>query len=163
MAGAYARPLYAAELFRKGLAGEVWLSRPKDYPGHDAIRRLGVALPLEEEVNRAILLKKGVPAARIRYYGNEVLSTFHEAVSLQAAYPCEGKRILVVTSRFHARRTRMIFRDQFPGCGIRVAATPYDEPPGPWWRNKFMAQLVLLELAKTAYYLLGGRFVTIAA
>ena len=163
LCGGYGRPIYAAELYARRVAPEIWLCRPAPHPPEDLARALGVRLPREEEVSREILLRKGVPGGAVRLYGRGVLSTVHEARSLAAEYPFRGKRILIVTSRFHARRSRMIFRDALPGAEVRVVATPYDAPAAPWWRDKFTAQSVVLEVAKTAYYLLGGAFVATGA
>lgn len=159
LAGSYSRPPYAADLFQKGLAPEVWLSRPAPYSADDKVRELGIRLPLEEDVNREILLKKGVPASALKLYGRGVLSTADEALSFAREYGFQGKRILVVTSRYHARRAKRIFRARLPGAEVRVVATPYDDPIGQWLKNKFLAQLVVLEGLKTAFYFGGGRFV----
>lgn len=156
LAGGYARPFAAAELFKKGHAPVLWLSRPKPEPVDDLVRAAGVRMPREEEYNREILVRSGVPADKIRFYGNEVMSTADEARSFAAAYPFEGKRILVVTSRFHARRSRLVFRTRLAGAEVRVVAS---EPlPRRWWKDKFLAQSVVMEAVKTVYYLLGGRF-----
>lgn len=108
---------------------------------------------------REILLRKGVPAARIRLFGNGIASTADEALTFSREYPAAGKRVLVVTSRYHARRARMIFRRFLPQAEVRVAATPYEPRRARWWKDKFLAEEVFLEAAKTVYYLFGGMFV----
>lgn len=159
LAGSYSRPPYAADLFKRGLAPEVWLSRPAPYSADDKVRDLGIPLPLEEDVNRKILLKMGVPAGSIKLYGRGVLSTADEALSFAREYAAKGKRVMVVTSHYHARRAKRIFSARLPGAEVRVVATPYDDPIGQWVRNKFLAQSVVLEGLKTAFYFGGGRFV----
>ncbi|MBI4349500.1 MAG: YdcF family protein [Elusimicrobia bacterium] len=158
LAGGYSRPFHGADLFKQGLAPEVWLCRPKAPPAEDLIRKAGLPFPREEDVNRDILLKAGVPAAKVRFYGREVMSTADEALSFASEFDARGKKVLIVTSRFHARRAKMIFRRHLEGAEVRVTATGYEPMPARWWRDKFMAQFVVLEALKTLYYLLGGRF-----
>ncbi|MBI5200020.1 MAG: YdcF family protein, partial [Elusimicrobia bacterium] len=156
LACGYNRPDKGAELYTNGLAPEVWLCRPKADPAEDRVRSAGVKVPREEENNREILLKLGVPAAKIHFYGSEVMSTADEARSFAREYPVEGKKVLVVTSRFHARRSKLVFRRTLTGASVRVVAS--EELPPKWWKDKFLAQSVVLEAVKTFYYLLGGRF-----
>lgn len=153
----YGRPVYAAELWRKGFAPEVWLSRQAVRPSVVLARRLGVAMPTEEEAFRAILLHEGVPKDRIRPYGWQVVSTYAEAKALREALPA-GKTFIVVTSRYHARRSRMIFRRFFEPESVRVSATPYEPFRRQWWRDKDLAAMSILEFVKTFFYLLGGHY-----
>ena len=101
-----------------------------------------------------------MPASRVRFYGGVVVSTADEARSFARAYPSAGKSVLLVTSCYHARRARMIFRQALRGARVRVAATTYERKPPHWWSDKFMAEQVVLEATKTAYYFFGGRFFT---
>ena len=156
LAGGYARPFAAAELYKRGVGPELWLCRPKPEPIDDRVRSIGVHLPREEDTNRELLLKAGVPADKIHFYGREVMSTADEARSFAREFPTAGKRILVVTSRFHARRSRLVFRRTLKDADVRVTAS--EELPARWWKDKFLAQSVVMEVVKTVYYLLGGRF-----
>jgi len=155
----YERPLYAAGLYRRGYAPAVWLSRPFRAPEESRIEALGVPLFAEEEVNRSILVKSGVPASRIRLYGQGVLSTADEIRSFACAYDARGKKVLVVTSRYHARRARLEFRRLVPAAEVRVTA-----PPGGdyrhWWRDRHLAECGVTEAIKTVHFLLGGMFLS---
>jgi|GEM_PF-2090726 len=157
LAGEYSRPAYAAELFAQGYAPDVWISRPERIPSHARLEKFGVHLPAEEEIDMKILLAAGVPEDRIHLYGHNASSTFEEAQALRADYAYAGKKILIVTSRFHVRRARMIFRRSLPGAEIHVVAEPYDAPQGDWWKDKDLAENAVLETLKTIYFLLGGR------
>ncbi|MBI2361777.1 MAG: YdcF family protein, partial [Elusimicrobia bacterium] len=79
-----------------------------------------MAFPNEEELDRAILLKRGVPASAIHFYGDGVSSTFLEAEAFKAAARPEGKKVLVLTSRYHARRAKLIFRKVLAGSEVRM-------------------------------------------
>ncbi len=157
LAGGYARPAYAAELFAQGCAPEIWIGRPRRPSPLVELDKMGIHLPREEDIDREILLKRGVPEDRIRLYGRDVNSTADEASALRAELPPGTKTILAVTSRFHARRARIILRRLVPGVAIRVAATPYEAFDRRWWKNKELAQNGALEIFKTAYFLAGGR------
>jgi uncharacterized SAM-binding protein YcdF (DUF218 family) len=156
LAGDYSRPAFAAELYAQGFAPEVWISRPRRISALVKLDALGIHLPLEESINRDILVKRGVPADRIRLYARDAVSTADEAEALGRECPAAGKKILVVTSRFHARRSRMIFRRLLPKAEIRVVAAPeagYRE----WWKDKELAERAVMEPLKALFFLAGGR------
>jgi uncharacterized SAM-binding protein YcdF (DUF218 family) len=156
LGGGLARPIYAADLYRQGLAPEVWLSRIRPDEGETRVRGLGIALPRETEINHAILLKKGIPEKAIRFYGQDVNSTSDEAGALAREFGGRGKTILLVTSRFHARRARLIFRRRLPGARVIVCPTPYEIFDRRWWRHKNLCLNAVSELLKLANYLAGS-------
>lgn len=158
LAGDFERPVAAAELFKTGVAPQLWHAKPWRTWGQEEALRLGVPFPPEEEVNRGILLKSGVPAAALRQYGDFVVSTVAEARAFKAEAKPEGKKVLVLTSRFHARRAKLIFTSVLRGSEVRVvgAANPYFTRR--WWTSQPMAYAAILETCKLAYWLAGGRF-----
>ena len=158
LAGAYSRPFYGADLYKQGLAPEIWLSRPYRAPAELKAVSLGVSIPAEEENNRAILLRLGVSADKIHLYGDSTMSTANEALSFKRAANPRGKTILVVTSRWHARRAKWVFRRDLPEAKVLVCATPYEEFSRRWWSSQDLARVAIMESAKMLYYLLGGRF-----
>ncbi|MBI3550387.1 MAG: YdcF family protein [Elusimicrobia bacterium] len=158
LSGDYTRSTVAADLFNRGLAPEVWISRPKPPVTALVVRGAGLSFPAEETVHARVLERAGVPKAAIHLYGNETLSTADEALALGREPGLRGKSILLVTSRYHARRTRWIFRRVLPGRSIRMASGPQDSLH--WWRDKDLATMTVLEGAKILYYFAGGAFVT---
>jgi uncharacterized SAM-binding protein YcdF (DUF218 family) len=159
LAGGVSRPFYAADLYRRGLAPEVWLSRPYRSESERMALELGAMAP-EEEINRKILIMRGVPPKCIHLYGDGVMSTLNEALALRAAAQADGKRILLITSRFHARRAALIFRRAMPRATILACSTPYEAFSRRWWRSQHLAREAVLETSKTLFYLLGGRFLS---
>ena len=157
LAGDYARPAFAAGLYAQGYAPDVWISRPERTPALAKLDGLGIHLPREESINRDILIKRGVPEIHVRLYGRDARSTAEEAEALRGEFPSAGKKILIVTSRFHVRRARMIFRRLLPGAEIHVVAEPYDASQKEWWKDRELADNAILETFKTVYFLLGGR------
>jgi len=158
--GEFSRPFFAADLYKQGMAPEVWHARPRRSPGEERVLSEGLPLQSEEEIVRAVLVKRGVPPERIHAYGSAVLSTFEEARAFQEAARPRGKKVLVVTSRWHARRAGLIFRKALAGAEVRVVSTPYEPFTRRWWTQQDMARNAVLEASKTLFYLLGGRFKT---
>ncbi len=157
LGGSYTRASYAADLYKKGFAPVIYVSRIYRTRGEQVADKLAAGLPREEEISRRILEIKGVPAGAIRMFGENCLSTYEEAEALQNLGP-ELKTILVVTSPYHTRRAGLIFRRFMPDREIRMLSTPYDLYPKLWWRDKDAAKDTVLEMCKLSYYLLGGRF-----
>lgn len=160
LAGDFERPHAAAELFKTGVAPTLWYSKPWRTFGQDESERLGVFIPPEEEIDRAILLKRGVPAAQLRQYGDRVISTVAEAQAFKAEAKPEGKKVLVLTSRFHARRAKLIFKSVLTDSEVRVIGAPNPYFTRRWWRSQPMAYAAILESCKLAYWLAGGRFLS---
>lgn len=160
LAGDFGRPHAAAELFKTGVAPSLWYSKPWRSWGQEEAVRLGVPFPPEEQIDRGILLKKGVPEAALHEYGDLVTSTVSEALAFKAAARPEGKRVLVFTSKTHARRARMIFRAVLPDSEVRVVGCADPAFTRRWWRSQPMAYAAILETVKTVYWLAGGRFLT---
>lgn len=162
LAGSYFRHLEAAALYRRGLAPVVYVSVPVPDPAAPALAALGVRLVPHEEVQEQILKAAGVPPSALRRLGlpQGNVSTYDEAEAAAGAFPRPNARLLVVTSPYHVRRTRMIFRDAFAGqdASIRVLATSQEAFPDRWWTSQGAAREVLLEWAKIGFYVLGGRF-----
>ena len=158
LGGGFARPLFGADLYLGGRAPQIWLSRVRRDEIEDRIRELGIDLPPETDINHAILLKKGVPEKAIHFYGLNLNSTYEEAKALAAGFDGRGRKIILVTSRFHARRARMIFRHRLPAARILVCPTPYDTFDRRWWRHKDLALNSLMEIFKAANFLIGSPF-----
>jgi uncharacterized SAM-binding protein YcdF (DUF218 family) len=160
LAGSYARPLHAAELYLRGLAPVVYVSVPAPDPQAAALAALGVRLAPKEEIYEQTLRAKGVPARAIRRLGSGSLSTYDEAQAARATLARRGATLLVVTSPLHVRRARMIFADALEGSGtaLAVLAAREESVPARWWTSQDAAREVLLEWAKILFYLLGGRF-----
>lgn len=158
LCGDFGRAAYASELYRLGMARKVYVGRAYRLRGERVLDQNMVSFPRHEEVYRALLRKKGVPAEAIEYYGDELQSTVQEAETLASQLGPGPGSLLVVTSPYHVRRARIIFKDAMPGWDIRVVGPPAERLPAAWWTEQESARIVLLEIPKTLFYLLGGRF-----
>lgn len=154
LAGDFSRALYASDLYHQGFVPRIWLSRPERERSLRQLDAVGVPYPRQEEVSRAVLLQKGVPADRIEMFGNGVVSTIEEA---RAVAEFLGQRpdihsLLLITSRFHVRRAEAIFRtilQAYPHLEIHAVGSPYDGfVVDQWWKDRDSARQVVLETAK---------------
>ena len=164
LAGSFERSLYAADLYQRGLAPKILVSRPARERGARQLEELGILLPSEEDIHRRILLQKKVASADVDFFGTGSLSTFEEARSLREKLGTNSRRLIIVTSPTHVLRARIIFNNALMtrGSNLQVVATPYDDFDVYWWRDQNSARAVILEFAKLAYYFCGGRFLSVA-
>jgi uncharacterized SAM-binding protein YcdF (DUF218 family) len=122
------RAARAAELFRAGWAPQVVAS------GRMMRTYAGVAELIQHD-----LQSDGVPTAAVIRFDQHADSTRTEAEALRGlAAQRHWRRILVVTSNYHTRRARYIFRKVFPSdVSIEVASAPDSEyNPDRWWHTR---------------------------
>jgi hypothetical protein len=132
------RAAHAADLYRAGLAPQVVVS------GRLLRPYIGMAEIIERDLD-----SHGVPAASFMKLPHRAANTREEAGALAALVASRGwKRVLVVTSNYHARRTRFIFRHVFPSSEtVRVSAAPDSEfDPSHWWETRLGKKLFFNEL-----------------
>ena len=149
------RTLEAADLYRAGLAPRVVVTRERLPRGQAALRARGVRLPEGDELTVRALHELGVPPGAIVVLRRRAASTESEARTI-ARWACAHRlrRFIVVTSRAHSRRARLILR-QALGAGIALAMRPsrYDAfAPARWWHVRRDAKLILGEYEKLANY-----------
>jgi len=157
LGGDPSRAMQAAELYAKGYATKVYISAPVRDPKARRLDAIGVPSPREEDLTRQALLARGVPEAAIAPFARDVLSTVQEAKAAAQLAGVPGT-LIVVTSPAHIRRARMIFADAMPGRSLLFVANRHEPYRRAWWRDQTEARNVVLEVAKTSYYLAGGRF-----
>ena len=122
------RATRAAELYRKGLAPVVVASGVRLRP------YAGVGELMEHD-----LVERGVPKEKIFRFPHDAENTREEAEALvKLATEKKWKRVIIVTSNFHTRRTRYIFRHVFPGnISVNVAgARDGDFDPEHWFEKR---------------------------
>jgi uncharacterized SAM-binding protein YcdF (DUF218 family) len=155
-----ARALATADLYARGTAPRVVLTRERVTPATAALERRGVRVPRPDEETRAILGALGVPDAAITVLPGRAYSTDSEA-RLIARWACRSRvrSLVVVTSPSHTRRARSILRRVLaPTIAVAVRPAPADYFPRRWWRRRAAAKLVLSEYQKLAHYWLRERW-----
>lgn len=132
------RATRAAELFREGKAPLVVASGRRLRPG------AGIAELMEHD-----LIERGVPKDKILRFPQDADSTRDEAEGLaKLAKQKKWSSAIVVTSNYHTRRARYIFRRVFPqGVQVRMAsARDGDFDPDTWWEKRKSTKLFMREI-----------------
>ena len=156
------RWLEGGDLFRERRAPLIVLSPGRIEKAERELRAKGVHFPTEAELARDTLIQLGVPADAVRILPDSLDNTAHEAEALhQLVRSSTGppwQRIIVVTARYHTRRTAFAFRREFRDSGVvvLVRGTRYDEAePNRWWRHRADIRFVTSEIQKLLLYGLG--------
>ena len=141
------RALEAAKLYQEGYAPEVWLTHASE-PG-DTLAELGIPFQGEDYYSKRILVEEGVPETAIRLLDPPILNTADEMKVIGAQLAREKSRtVIIVTSKPHTRRVRLLWRRLAGGQGraiVRaVRADRFD--PSHWWRTTRDADDVAHEL-----------------
>jgi uncharacterized SAM-binding protein YcdF (DUF218 family) len=149
------RTLEAADLYHAGLAPRVVVTKELMRSGETALHARGVFLPENHDLTRTALAALGVPRDAIVLLGRRGNSTESEARTI-ARWACRRRlrRVVVVTSRAHARRARLILRETLgPDVALTLRATHYDPFAGShWWRSRRDAKFVWWEYEKLTHY-----------
>lgn len=126
-----------------------------ELPGFDALQEAVADLPPEQR-HFFVVLEPG--SVEVRHVTPRRWGTRNEARALAALATEKGWRtLLVITSKFHLSRVRLVVVRVFAGTGVRVAyATPArgadPHGPGQWYRSRRGLKLVFLEQMKRVVY-----------
>jgi uncharacterized SAM-binding protein YcdF (DUF218 family) len=133
------RATRGAQLFREGKAAVIVASGRRLRPN------AGIAELMEHD-----LAERGVPRDKIVRFAQDADSTLEEAQAVaQLAKERKWHSVIVVTSNFHTRRARYIFRRVFSqGIEVRVAsARDGDFDPEHWWEKRKSVKELTREFA----------------
>ena len=133
------RATRAAELFREGEAPLIIASGRRLRPN------AGIAELMEHD-----LVERGVPKDKILRFTHDADSTKEEAEALAKLVKTKKwHKTIVVTSNYHTRRARYIFRRVFPqDVEVRVAsARDGDFDPERWWEKRKSTKELMQEFA----------------
>ena len=155
------RVLEAGDLYRSGLAPRVVITRERLLRGDAALRARGVRLPESDELTRAALEQLGVPPHAIIRLRRRTRSTENEARTV-ARWACAHRlhRLVIVTSRPHSRRARLIYqRALAPTVAVTIRPSRYDIFSAQhWWRVRRDAKIVLYESERLLHHWLRERW-----
>jgi uncharacterized SAM-binding protein YcdF (DUF218 family) len=141
------RAIEAAKLYREGYAPEIWLTH-STVPG-EALEEMGVPYAGEDYYNTRILIHEGVPAEAIRVLEPPIMNTADEIKVIGAALAREqGGVVIIVTTKAHTRRVRLLWRKLAGGRGAAIVRAASDDPfdPRHWWRTTSDALDVVREV-----------------
>jgi uncharacterized SAM-binding protein YcdF (DUF218 family) len=152
--GNEARTLYGIELYRRGLAPELW---------HTNYAR--------GEVSVTATVERGIPQWSFRYLLKSIVpavppqsfrflattSTWSDGTEIAAAIRAHKLHsVIIVTDWWHSRRALCATEQQLQGYHVAISFAPSPSPasPGDWWQNADMRSRVASELGKLGYYAL---------
>jgi uncharacterized SAM-binding protein YcdF (DUF218 family) len=147
----------AAELFRDGWAERIVLTK-SHYPAEEgALQRYGIhALEFHEQCV-AILQFLHVPDSAVEVLEGYNESTADESEKLRRYLRERSlKRMLLVTSNFHTRRSRLLFRRRLHGTGtevaVQAAGPDFLFDPHAWWTRRLNRKVLLQEYEALIFY-----------
>ena len=153
------RWLEAVDLYKEKAAPRILLSSGYIEAAESRLRERGIRYPREVDLNREAMIQLGVPAQAIETFPNTVDNTAAEAaVARQIATSHGWRRLIVVTSKYHTRRTLFAFEREFDGTGVRieVRGTRHEQSrPDEWWKHRPDVRFVISEVIKLTLYRLG--------
>jgi uncharacterized SAM-binding protein YcdF (DUF218 family) len=152
------RAITGAELYRQGYASVVYLSVPWRETRWVALEQDGIRWPWFEATARVLLVNRGVPDGAIRLLGKDLASTVAEAAEAARTPTTSAGTLLIVTSRYHVYRARLVFADALPSTRVLVVASTAEPLPRDWWTEPEAARNVVLEGLKLIFYWLGMSF-----
>ena len=130
----------AAELYHQGYAPLVLLSGGEEMAG--------ISVP---EILRRQALALGIPPDALLSEPDST-STAEQARFLRPLLEPRGiRRAIIVTSSYHSRRTRYLFRKGFHGSGIDLRIYPVQRDvfnPDGWWTREQDTESLVLEYIK---------------
>lgn len=153
------RWLEGVELYREKLAPMILLSSGRIEAAEEAIRARGIRFPRETDLVKDAMVQLGVNASDVEAFPESVDNTAAEASATRAlASTRQWRRIIVVTSKYHTRRSRYAFRRAFSGSGVevQVRGSRFDAArPETWWKHRADLRFVISEWQKLLAYGLG--------
>ena len=153
------RWLEGVDLYREKLAPQVILSPGIVEPAEARVRAMGIRLPAGSTWPVTPCCSLACRRRRSRCCHRQVDNTADEAALTRSLLVQRGwTSIIVVTSKYHTRRTRFAFARELSGSGVRiqVRGSRYDEvSPDRWWTHRSDLRYVVSELQKLAAYRLG--------
>lgn len=157
---AMTRALEGADLWLAGYAPRIVLSREVRDPAFEVVAaRTALRFPDDTDVARDAYVALGIPRTAIIVPDALHNSTAAEAITLRDLARTHGwRRVTVVTSKYHLRRSGFAFRRELRGTGVEIAmrGSRYDDAePGRWWRKRGDIRTVMLEFPKLIAYVAG--------
>lgn len=153
------RTLEAVDLYQAGYAPLLLLSPGREEPAEVVARARGLRLPREAEPLREALAGIGIPRDAVLIGDGSVDNTADEAAMLRKVAQERGwRRVIVVTSKYHTRRTGFAMRRALEGTGVQIVvrASRYDPAdPARWWRQRRDIRFLMEEWPKVIAYELG--------
>jgi uncharacterized SAM-binding protein YcdF (DUF218 family) len=149
--GLATRPFAAAQYYQQGLIKKILLSNVR----LEKWQTLG-GLDSHADMNRAVLLKLGVPETAIETFGTALSNTYEEAIALREwATRNHARSIIVPTEVFSSRRVRWVLNRELAATGTQFEVPALEDPEytsAYWWKNKLGVSAFQNEVIKYVHY-----------
>lgn len=149
------REMEAARLYRDGWAPLVVIVRGAPSEESRALQDLGIGVGEEWEVRRQVLIRQGVPPSAIVVPKNQAGGTLEELQAVYGALRSKDAPVILVTSKYHTRRTRLTWHYVTAGRSQGIVRSAPGDPfdPARWWRERpFVLSVVREYLGLINYY-----------
>lgn len=142
------RAMEAARLYHQGFASTVWLTQGAPEENDLELARLGITRTPEYVYSEEVLKKVGIPSTAIRILPQPVRNTAEEVRCIaQVAEAGDTHKVILVTSKYHTRRVKILWRELTAGkiqAIVRYDSDSFD--PRHWWRRTSDAMSVSRDL-----------------
>jgi uncharacterized SAM-binding protein YcdF (DUF218 family) len=142
------RAMEAAAVYRQGWTHEVWLTQGALSEEDRALVELGDERTPEYVYSRRVLERLGVPSQAVREIPGRTVNTADEVRAIASELKSRGgKRVILITSKYHARRVKVIWRALVGGYPEAIVRYTPEDPfePTRWWLNTTDAMSVSRE------------------
>ena len=154
----YERQMEAVDLFKEGWAPRIYVLREIADWGEAELIARGINYTRIVDMQVDAMHKLGVPPDRITIL-NQANSTAEEAqIVLQLAIDAKLTRVIVVTSKQHTRRARLVMNRRLRPAGVTVIvrASRYDRTDTVgWWESRSTLRFTLFETQRLLGYWIG--------
>jgi len=141
------RALEAAKLYRENYASKIWLTH-SDGP-EEQLRELGIPYTGEDAYDKLILEHEDVPSGAIEILDPPIRNTADEMKAISDALArSSAQSVIIVTSKVHTRRARILWRRLAPRRLHAVIRGASEDPfrPNRWWASTTDALDVVREI-----------------
>jgi len=152
------RILEAVDLYNGGYGEIIIFCKTSESSDYKKLRESNVYYPVEHDINKQIAEEFEIPSSNIYMINKMVSSTYGELESVKGFLIDNNiKKIIIVTSKVHTLRTRMIANKVFnKKIEFMVIGTNYDGyNPKTWWKNRNATRYTVSEYLKIVAYYLG--------
>ena len=154
----YERQLEAIDLLNEHWAPRIYLFREMADWGEVELVHRGIPYLRAVDVQIDAMLKLGVPREAIHVL-DQATSTAQESTMVRELVTREKfSRVIIVTSKQHTRRARMVMQRRLDGSGAQTIMRPsrYDlSPIDRWWAHRGTLRFTLFEMQRLAGYWIG--------
>jgi uncharacterized SAM-binding protein YcdF (DUF218 family) len=154
----YERQLEAVDLLKENWAPRIYLFREIADWGEVELMKRGVPYTRAVDVQIDVMTKLAVPRDAIHILDQANSTAEESAHVLQLVTREKFSRVIIVTSKQHTRRARLVMRRRLADTGAQVIVRPsrYDQSPvDRWWANRSTLRFTLFEAQRLLGYWIG--------